>query len=136
MEYTIEFGGTPQDVTVRASGLARVSGFRHLYEALFADERFTPGMLVLLDLTELDLAEIPGNGAGEIGRALGEFRERCEGCALAVVCTDPLASALIRRSRLGEDAPGVDVWIACSLEEARAWLESELALRSSSTPTR
>jgi hypothetical protein len=130
MEYRFEFGGSPQDVTVIASGVASVSAFSRLYENLCDQSRFEPGMLILLDMSEVDMSAIPLSEAPEIGRGLAEFQDRCEGCAMAVVCRDPLTTALTRASDIGGAADWIDVWVACSREEASAWLESQLSLRA------
>jgi hypothetical protein len=129
MEYRFEFGGSPQDVTVIASGVASVSGFSRLYESLCDQSRFEPGMLILLDMSEVDISAITPNEEREIGRGLAELRDRCEGCAVAVVCRDPLATALTRAG-VGGTADWIDVWVACSREEASAWLENQLSLRA------
>lgn len=128
MEYRFEFTGSPQDVTVIASGAASVSGFGRLFENLCGQLRFEPGMLILLDLTETDMNAIPLSEAPEIGRGLAEFRDRCEGCAMAVVCRDPLTAVLMREG-VGGTADWIDIWVACSRDEASAWLESQRALR-------
>jgi hypothetical protein len=128
MEYAFEFGGSPQDVTVTASGEARVPDFKQLYEALCDEPRFEPGMLILLDLCDVDMSTIPRMEAAEIGIGLAELQDRCEGCALAVVARDPLTTA----AELDESTDRVDVWVACSRNEALTWLESQSALRSRS----
>ena len=129
MEYRFEFGGSPQDVTVIASGVASVSEFSRLYENLCDQSRFEPGMLILLDMSEVDMSAIPLGEAPKIGRGLAEFEDRCEGCAMAVVCRDPLTTVLTRAGDIGGTAD-VDVWVACSRDEATTWLESQLALRA------
>ena len=129
MEYRFEFGGSPQDVTVIASGAASVPGFRRLYESLCDQSQFEPGMLILLDLTEVDMSAIPLSEAPEIGRGLAEFRDRCEGCAMAVVCRDPLTTVLTRAGFDGM-ADWIDVWVASSRDEASSWLGSQLSLRA------
>jgi len=129
MEYRFEFGGSPQDVTVIASGAASVSGFRRLYESLCDQSRFEPGMLILLDLTEVDMSAIPLSEAPEIGRGLAELQDRCEGCAMAVVCRDPLTTVLTRAGFDGT-ADWIDVWVASSHDEASSWLGSQRSLRA------
>jgi hypothetical protein len=129
MEYRFEFGGSPQDVAVIASGVASVSDFGRLYENLCDQSRFEPGMLILLDLTEVDMSAIPLSEAPDIGRGLAEFRDRCDGCAMAVVCRDPLTSVLTRAGDIG-GTDWIDVWVACSRDEASTWLQSQLALRA------
>jgi hypothetical protein len=128
MEYVFEFGGSPEDVTVTASGIARVSKFRHMLEQLCDDARFQPGMKILLDLCALDMSEVADMEVVKIGHSLDELQDRCQGCALAVVCPDPLAAALMRHAELAERAKKVHVWFAWSRDEARTWLESRSAL--------
>ena len=44
MEFTIEFGGDPQDVTITLSGVATPGSFRRFNEARLSDERFRKGL--------------------------------------------------------------------------------------------
>ena len=48
MDWLFEFDRAPHDVTVTATGQALAVEFGQLFEALCADERFAPGMLILL----------------------------------------------------------------------------------------
>jgi hypothetical protein len=129
MEYRFEFGGSPQDVKVVAAGVASVSGFGRLYESLCDQSQFQRGMLILLDLTEVDMSAIPLSEAPEIGRGLAGLRGRCEGCGLAVVCRDPLTTVLTRAGLEGA-ADWIDVWVASTRDEASSWLESQVSLRA------
>jgi hypothetical protein len=129
MEYRFEFDGSPQAVSVIASGVASVSDFRRLFESLCDQTRFEPGMLILLEMTEVDMSVIPLSEAAEIGRGLAEFEDRCEGCAMAVVCRDPLTTALTRAGLAGTP-DWINIWVACSRAEASAWLESQRSLRA------
>ena len=128
MDYAFEFGGFPQDVTVTASGEARVSEFRHLFEELFDEPSFRAGMRVLLDLCEVDMSAIPLMEASKIGLSLAEFEDRCEGCAIAVVSRDPLTSVLTRAAEFRETVQQVDIWFAVTREEAREWLSLQIAV--------
>ena len=130
MKYVFEFGGSPEDVMVIASGLARVSKFRNMLQELCADERFEPGMGILLDLCGLDMGEVADSEVVKIGDGLEELQDRCNGCALAVVCPHPLSAALMRHAELAGRAKDVHIWFAWSRHEARMWLESQIALRS------
>ena len=65
-----------------------------------------------------------------VSEGLGALRERCEGCALAIVCTPPLAASLIRGADVGRHAQWMQVWVSCTVDEAITWLESQLALRA------
>jgi hypothetical protein len=128
MEYAFEFGGFPHDVTITASGHARVSEFRQLFEELCDEPSFEAGMRVLLDLCEIDMSAIPLMEASKIGFSLAEFQDRCEGCSIAVVSRDPLTSVLTRAAEVRETVQQVDVWFALTREEARERLLLQIAL--------
>ena len=128
MEYAFEFEGFPQDVTVTASGDARVSEFRQLFEELCDQPSFEAGMRVLLDLCEVDMGAIPLMEASKIGLSLAEFQDRCEGCSIAVVSRDPLTSVLTRAAEFRETVEQVDVWFAITREEAREWFLLQIAV--------
>ena len=127
MEHVFEFGGFPQDVTVTATGLARVSEFRQLFGQLCDDPRFEPGMRILLDLSGLDTSTV--SIVEEIGDTLGELEYRCEGCAIAVLAKSSLTTVLTRAAKLGQSTPRLVVWVVCSRAEALAWLESQIMLQ-------
>ena len=130
MDWLFEFDRVPHDVTVTATGQALAVEFGQLFEALCADERFEPGMLILLDLRNVDLDLVPQMELGRVSEGLGALRERCEDCALAIVCTPPLAASLIRGADIGGHAHWMQVWVSCTVDEAITWLESQLALRA------
>lgn len=130
MEWVFEFDQSPHDVTVTATGEALAPEFDQLFEALCADERFEPRMLVLLDLCDVDLERVPQMELERVSDGLATFREKCEGCALAVVATQPLAASMIRGVDFGGHAKWMRVWVACTVDEAVIWLESQLALRA------
>ena len=130
MDWLFEFDRAPHDVTVTATGQALATEFGQLFEALCADERFEPGMLILLDLRNVDLNRVPQMELGKVSEGLGTLRDRCEGCALAIVCTQPLTASLIRSADVGRHAHWMQVWVANTVDEAITWLESQLALRA------
>lgn len=125
LEHIFEFGGFPQDVTVTATGVARVSDFRQLFGQLCDDPRFEPGMRILVDLSELDTSTVPMVEAMKIGYTLGGLAYRCEGCAIAVVAKRPLTAVLTSAAKLGE-SPRLVVRVVSSRAEARTWLESQI----------
>lgn len=99
MDWVFEFDQSPHDVTVTATGQSLATEFDQLFESLCADERFEPGMLILLDLRNLDLDRVPQMELAKVSEGLVALREKCEGCALAIVATQPLAASMIRASR-------------------------------------
>jgi len=60
VEYRIEFGGDDDalDVSISTHGVADVAAFARLDEELVSDERFAPGMFVLVDDSDLDTTNI------------------------------------------------------------------------------
>jgi hypothetical protein len=136
VDYSFEFGGFPQDVTVTASGPARVAEFAHMFEALCDEPSFEAGMRILLDFCQLDMSEIPRVEAAKISRSLAALQDQCEGCAIAVISDDPLTSALLRAAEFRETVKQVDVWFAITREEAREWLLLQIGVREAKqTPT-
>lgn len=129
MNWTVEFDQAPHDVTVTADGQARASEFGRLFEELCLDERFKPGMLILLDLSNVDMDLVPQASVGRSFNGLAALRDRCDGCALAIVCTTPLASSLMRAGDMGESVPWMNVWRALTADEAAAWLRTQAAFR-------
>lgn len=49
MEFAIDFGGDPQDVTITTSGKASLDGFKRMSETLASDPRFRAGLAILMD---------------------------------------------------------------------------------------
>ena len=130
MDWVFEFDQSPHDVTVTATGQSLATEFDQLFESLCADEWFESGMLILLDLRNVDLDRVPQMELAKVSEGLVALREKCEGCALAIVATQPLAASMIRRADLGVAANWMRVWVACTVDEAATWLKSQLALRA------
>lgn len=53
----MEWGGSPQDVTIRAFGEASFSNAEAFAREFLEDERYRPGLKVLVDYTELQTIE-------------------------------------------------------------------------------
>jgi hypothetical protein len=130
VDWVIEFDQSPHDVTLTATGQALATEFDQLFEALCAEKRFEPGMLILLDLRNVDLDRVPQMELGRVSDRLAALRENCDGCALAIVATQPLVASMIRGADFGGHADWMRVWVACTVDEAVTWLESQLALRT------
>ena len=58
MEFTIEFGGEPQDVTITSSGVADLAGLRRLDSELASHPSFRPGLLILFENSQLDMSAL------------------------------------------------------------------------------
>lgn len=53
MEFRIDFGGDPQDVTLTLSGEPDVATVSRCNRAFVSDDRFRPGLAILVDCTQL-----------------------------------------------------------------------------------
>jgi hypothetical protein len=130
----VAFGGNPQEVTVSVSGVASRTEFRLLYEDLAGDPRFRPGMRILLDFRELDVTELDGREAADIGRHLAGIEDRYGSASLAVVVPDPLTFDLTKTAEVSASFEQVNVSVFYRCEDALMWLETRP--RASSEPSR
>jgi hypothetical protein len=73
VEYSIEFGGDPQDVTITMSGTADIDCFRRVTAELVADPRFRAGMAILVDHSDLDPTPLSN---GDVPEASDPLLER------------------------------------------------------------
>jgi hypothetical protein len=121
----IAFGGSPQDVAVTVSGTASRTEFRLLYEDIAGDPRFRPGLRILLDFTELDVTDLAGREADEIGRHLAGLEDSYGAALLAVVVPDALTFDLARTAELSGGFERMKVLLSYDRDEALRWLESE-----------
>lgn len=58
VEFTIDFGGEPQDVTITARGIADLAGLTRLSSEFKSDPRYRPGLMVLADYSDLDMSRL------------------------------------------------------------------------------
>jgi hypothetical protein len=87
MEFTFEFGGAPQDLTITASGVADVDGYLRMYEGLVDDPRFRSDMLILVEQSELDLSQCSSEAIEQIALSLAERDWRFPPRAVAIVAS-------------------------------------------------
>jgi hypothetical protein len=57
MAYHVEWGGSPQDVTIRTSGKATIADAMDILRDLSEDERYRSGLKILIDHSELQSVE-------------------------------------------------------------------------------
>jgi len=87
VEFTIEFGGGPQDVTVTTFGIADVDGTRRLYAALASDPRYRVGMLILADHSALEMSRLTDLDLERIAAAISESDWNLPPRAVAIVAS-------------------------------------------------
>jgi hypothetical protein len=122
VEFSIEFGGDPQDVTIAVSGVGDLAGFASLNEAVLSDPRFRVGLSFLIDFSELEVAELPQHEVEQIAgvgtASTWDYPPR----AVAMVATNPAtrAQAQLAVAYMGGSKSGHRVFV--TREEAVAWL--------------
>ncbi len=127
MEFTIAFGGAPQDVTIILSGVATAEGFRRFNEARLSDERFRTGLLILLDASSLDTSQMSEAMLQTAIEPMIERERQYPPLALAIVAPNArtFKDAILTRAHLGGSRSRREVF--ASLEEAVAWLKQQAA---------
>jgi hypothetical protein len=106
MEFTIEFGGDPQDVTITLAGVATPESFRRFNEARLSDERFRKGLVILLDASSLDTSQMSEVMFQEAVEPMLEREANDPPLALAIVAPDArtFKDAVLTRAHLGGEA--------------------------------
>jgi hypothetical protein len=127
VEYSIEFGGDPQDVTITCSGRADIDGIKRLNEQLVSDFRFRPGMAMLVDSSALDTRRFSAGEMQEMTECVLERDWEFPPRAIAVVLPTPLTQDLNRK--WDDFVAVVDVLgsrrrMFASRHEAVAWLRA------------
>jgi hypothetical protein len=94
VDWKIDFDADSHDVTVTTGGAADCAGFRSMNLELVEDDRWRPGMTVLLDHSSLDASALTGSDVEEISRAVVELDERLGPAVCAIVTTDEYLGGL------------------------------------------
>ena len=125
MEFSIEFSGDPQDVTITASGVGDLAGFATLNERLLSDPRFRAGLSYLIDLSGLEVAGLPQEEVEQIAGVGNESTWNYPPRAVAMVATNPAthAQAQLAIAYMGGSKSGHRVF--AEREEAVAWLREQ-----------
>ena len=125
MEFSIEFGGDPQDVTITASGDGDLAGFASMNERLLADPRFKAGLSYLIDMSELEVAELPPYDVEQIAEVGNESTWNYPPRAVAMVAANPAtrAQAQLAVAYMGGRKSGHRVF--ATREEAVSWLRQQ-----------
>jgi hypothetical protein len=130
VEYTIVFGGEPQDVTITTSGWADREVFLRFNKELVADERFEPGMAILVDHTDLDATALTSYDVEAIGNSVKRISDRLGESLIAVVGEDWVTFGLARESLALAGPIPSRFGIFHTREEAIEWLRAQKAAES------
>ena len=125
MQYSIEFGGTPQDVTITTSGLADADGLIGFVRDLVASPRFRPGMFILVDHMSIDASRLTGADVRAQASVVVTLAQRLGPSKVAIVVPTPLTFGYARMYEHHAAESQVDSRVFYSRRDALAWLESE-----------
>jgi len=125
VEYTIEFGGEPQDVTVTQWGTADLETLRKVNAELTSNPRYRGGLLILFEDSHLDLS---GLGDGELEQIAAEIVELEWGMpprAVAIVALSSQTRSRVREvvAHLGGSLSRRRIFT--TRDEAIAWLREQ-----------
>ena len=125
MEYTIEFGGEPQDLTVTLSGPADPAAFREYNDRIVSDPRFRAGLAILIDVSSLDTSHLTDDDLQVASAPMTQRDWDYPPLAIAVVAPDPQTyeDMTIARAHAGGRSSRRRVFT--SREAALAWLSEE-----------
>jgi len=133
MRWTIEFGGDPQDVTVTTSGEATPEGFARMNAEVVGDRRFRPGMVVLLDHTDLVVDELSSQDVSAIANDFVRHDAELGSSVVALVAPEPVQFGLARMSILLAEPATPAIRAFYTRAEALEWLRQMREDRSAAT---
>jgi hypothetical protein len=125
VEYTIEFGGEPQDVTIRTSGQADAAGLIGFVTDLVADRRYYPGMAILVDHSALDATTLSAADVRALADAVLKLDDEIGASTVAIVVPNPLTYGFARMYELQAEAAQVRSRVFYALTDALAWLPAQ-----------
>jgi hypothetical protein len=125
LEYTIDFSGSPQDVTITTSGPASRHGLVGFVQDLVDDPRYRPGMFVLVDHLALDATTITGDDIRAQADRVIKLEQQLGPCKLAIVVPTPLAFGYARMYELHTAETQVHSRVVYTRNEGLAWLDAK-----------
>jgi hypothetical protein len=123
VEYTIEFGGAPQDITITTSGSASVEGLIGFVTDLVASPRYRPGMAILIDHMLLDTRPLTAADIKTFATAVVTHDQQIGASRVAIVVPDPLTFGFARMYELHAEPAQVRSKVFYSRSDALTWLE-------------
>lgn len=122
MDYSLEFGGDPQDLTMTLTGAIDAHGIQAFVADLVAHPEYRGGMLILADLSGLNTSSITEEEYESVSGVIAARDERFPAKAIAIVA--PAArtfdDAMRHRAYVGGSKSDREVFR--SREDATAWL--------------
>lgn len=127
MQYTIEFGGRPQDVTITTSGPGTGDGLRGFVSDLVEHPRFRRGMYILVDHLALEASTLTGADVRAQADLVAALEEQLGPCHVAIVVQSRLAFGYARMYELHAAETSIHSRVFYSRAEGLRWLEQERA---------
>ena len=125
MNYSLEFGGDPQDLTMTLAGGLDAHSIREFVEELVSHPEYRAGMLILADLSGLDTSAISMEEYESVSGVIAGRDDRFPARAIAIVAPDSRTfdDAMQHRAYVGGSKSGRGVFR--SRTEAAAWLAAQ-----------
>lgn len=122
MEYSFEFGGDPQDLTITMSGRTTPQDLRRMNTELIADPRYRTGLAIFVDLSRLEASGFDEDGFRFATGPIAERDWQHPPLAIAILAPDPetFDAARLYSAYLGGSASGRAIFR--ERDEAIAWL--------------
>ncbi|HEX5246168.1 MAG TPA: hypothetical protein VFW41_03465 [Gaiellaceae bacterium] len=122
MNYSLEFGGDPQDLTITLTGALDAPSIRAFVEDLIAHPGYREGLLILADISGLNTSGISVEEYESVRDVIGGRDDRFPAKAIAIVAPAgrTFDDAMQHRAYVGGSKSGREVFH--SREDAVAWL--------------
>jgi hypothetical protein len=134
LDYSIRFGGRPQDVTITTSGSASAQGLIGFVSDLVASPEFRPGMAVLVDHSDLDATTLSAGDVRRFADVVVRLDDRIGAAKVAILVPNALVFGFARMYELAAESAQVRSRVFYSREDALAWLREQLAGRALPEP--
>ena len=125
MNYSIEFGGHPQDLTMTLAGALDAGSIRAFVADLVAHPEYRAELLILADLSGLDTSSISEEEYESVSHVISGRDHRFPAKAIAIVAPDAgtFADAVRHRAYVGGSKSQREVFR--NREDAAAWLAAK-----------
>jgi hypothetical protein len=122
VRHRIEFVGEPDGVIIHTFGLADVAGFNAMNADLTSDERFTAGMPILVDHSNLDAGRLSEEDIRKISLDVVELSDRLGPSPIALIASDAVTRLATSSSVEQAASAAVRPRIFDTLGEGIVWL--------------
>jgi hypothetical protein len=123
VKYKVEWGGSPQDVTVSTFGTGSIAEAMAIVRDLGVDDRCRSGLKILVDHSELESVDYTPSELRPMFDLIASIEGRTERVYYAIVAPKPVLYGLTRVWEAGAgDLMNATIQLFRSKEDALAWL--------------